>query len=99
MKLGSLSFVLLIFLSLSLNNCATVDTVSSFTNESPKLYSGTRLDWTATSEDELRLRLYEEKFGVLPPDYPRSDLFFSFILDTFVLPVTLPIAMYEIIFE
>lgn len=82
-----------------MNHCATVDTVSSLTIDSPKLYSGTRLDWAAISEDDLRLRVYAEKFNVVPPVHPKSDLLFSFVLDTVVLPVTLPIALYEIIFE
>jgi uncharacterized protein YceK len=82
-----------------MNCCATINTVSNFTNESPKVYSGTRLDKTAISEKKLRLMVYKEKFGIEPPKNPETDIFFSFILDTIILPVTVPIALYEIIFE
>jgi uncharacterized protein YceK len=91
--------ILIVVALLSLNGCATIDTVSSFTIESPKIYSGTRLDKVAMNKEHIRLRVYKEKFNVVPPENPETDIFFSFLLDTIILPVTVPIAFYETLFQ
>lgn len=83
---------------LSLNGCATIETVSNFTIDSPKIYSGTRLDNTAIAENHIRLRVYKEKFNVEPPENPEADLFFSFLFDTIILPVTASAALFEVLF-
>jgi uncharacterized protein YceK len=34
-----------------------------------------------------------------PPEYPLADIAFSAVLDTIILPVTFPVATYELVFE
>jgi uncharacterized protein YceK len=80
--------------------CATLTTATHFTGESPMVYSGTRLDMRASAHDEEALRVYREKYGVKPPAYPKLDLPFSFLFDTFILfPVVMPIFLYQSVFE
>jgi uncharacterized protein YceK len=75
--------------------CATVRTVPSLaTPEQPKIYSGTRLDLNAISENEEALK----KFNAKSPEHPLIDLPFSALLDTFMLPLTFSVATYELIF-
>lgn len=62
---------------------------------SPKVYSGARLDFKAATGDTAGVK----KFKVEPPDYPLVDILFSAALDTFILPLTLSVATYEVIFE
>lgn len=82
------------------SGCATIKTASHFTADSPKFYSGARLDIHASSNDESMLRVYKEKYDVEPPEYPRIDLPFSFLFDTFILiPVVLPVALYQAVFD
>ncbi len=90
-------FIIILFYCL--NACATYETISHFSIDSPKLYGGTRLDKAAISEDDLRLRVYQEKFDITPPENPGLDIGFSFVFDTLLLPVTLPIILYDVIFE
>lgn len=90
-------FMVLLLLT---TGCATGRTVTRFSEGSPMLYSGTRLDIHAISADEPVLQMYKEKFGVEPPDHPKLDLPFSFLLDTLVLiPIVLPLALYDAVFE
>jgi uncharacterized protein YceK len=80
--------------------CATLTTAAHFTEDSPKFYSGTRLDIHARAQDENILFVYKNKYGVEPPDYPRIDLPFSFLFDTVILiPVVLPIVLYQTVFD
>ena len=83
---------------LSLNGCATIETASNFTIDSPKIYSGTRLNNTAITKNHIRLRVYQEKFNVEPPENPEADLFFSFLFDTIILPVTASATLFEVLF-
>ncbi|OGW46340.1 MAG: hypothetical protein A2078_01575 [Nitrospirae bacterium GWC2_57_9] len=83
-----------------MQGCATLTTASHFTAESPKIYSGTRLDIHASRHNEDTLRVYREKYGVEPPAYPVVDLPFSFLFDTIILgPVVLPIVLYQAVFD
>ncbi len=79
--------------------CATVRTASHFTRESPKLYSGVRLDLHAIRHENEMLRAYDRRDHVAPPARPALDLPFSFLLDSALLPVTSPVALYEVVFE
>ncbi len=82
------------------SGCATLTTASHFTEDSPKFYSGTRLDIHSSAQDENILLVYKNKYGVEPPDYPRIDLPFSLLFDTVILvPVVLPIVLYQIVFD
>lgn len=81
-------------------SCATARTVNHFSEGSPLIYSGTRLDIQAISKNEEVLQIYREKHGVEPPGYPEIDLPFSFVLDTVLLvPVVLPLALYRAVLE
>jgi uncharacterized protein YceK len=87
--------LLLIFFVIGSASCATVRTVPSLaTPEQPKIYSGTRLDLHAISKNEEALK----KFDAKSPEHPLIDLPFSALLDTLLLPVTFPVACYELIF-
>jgi uncharacterized protein YceK len=85
---------------LVMSGCGTLTTVSHFTEDSPKFYSGTRLDVLASKEDEDILLAYKNKYGVEPPAYPRIDLPFSVMLDTIILvPIVLPVVLYQAVFD
>jgi len=84
-----------IFFILTLSGCGTIRMMPSVGRaRAPKIYSGARLDLHAISGSERRLKA----FGAAPPEYPLIDLPFSILLDTLILPVTFPIATYEILF-
>ena len=66
--------------------CATYKTISvaKYGSSSPRVYSGTRLNFHAISDNRYALK----KFDVAPPEYPILDLPTSFALDTLLLPMT-----------
>lgn len=74
-------FICIIFLS----GCATFRTLDTELplNERMFVYSGTRLDWAATTNNQVALK----KIKVEPPRYPLVDLPLSFALDTFFFPL------------
>jgi len=82
-------------MSLAATGCASFSTISEATPGSPKVYSGTRLDIHAISNDATGLR----QFKVAPPPHPEADLPFSFLLDTIMFPLTFSSATYEFVFE
>jgi uncharacterized protein YceK len=85
---------------LSTTACATLTTTSHFTEDSPKIYSGTRLDLHASTQHDDVLRSYRDKYGVEPPDHPKLDLPFSLLFDTIILvPVVMPILLYQAAFD
>lgn len=89
-----LASAMLIFMLLT-TGCATLTTASHLTKESPMIYSGTRLDIHASANHEDILRVYRDKYGVEPPDYPKLDLPISLLLDTILLfPMVIPIVWY-----
>ena len=89
----------LIFMLLT-TGCATLTTASHFTGESPKIYSGTRLDIHTSANHENILQGYKDKYGVEPPAYPKLDLPFSLLLDTIILvPLVLPVVLYHAAFD
>ena len=69
------------------SGCATFKTLDTDLplNQRMFVYSGTRLDWSAITHNEVAL----SKMKVPPPQYPAIDLPLSFALDTFFLPLTL----------
>ena len=82
---GNKRFIsLMLICMLATTGCATLTTTSHFTKESPRIYSGTRLDIHATAYHEDILRMYREKYGVTPPNHPLLDLPFSLLLDTVI---------------
>jgi uncharacterized protein YceK len=90
-----LVLLLLIVLVFGLLGCATTQTMPSVaTPEHPKIYSGARLDFYAISHNEEALK----KFNAKPPEHPLIDFPFSVILDTIILPITYPVASYELLF-
>jgi uncharacterized protein YceK len=69
------------------SGCATFNTLDATELPLPErvfIYSGTRLDWAALTQDEVALR----KFDVNPPSYPLLDIPLSFALDSLFLPLT-----------
>lgn len=85
----------MILLTGTSTGCATYRTISAAEPGSPKVFSGTRLDINAIAGDELGIR----KFRATPPSYPLVDLPLSVVADTILLPLTLPVATYELVFE
>lgn len=87
---------IIVVLAISGEGCGTIRTVPSLASEDhPKVYSGTRLDLNAIAKNEERLK----KFKAEAPEHPGIDLPFSCILDTLFLPLTLPVAAYEFVFD
>jgi uncharacterized protein YceK len=94
----SLSAILILVL-LS-QGCASLTTAAHFTRDSPKAYSGTRLDLHASAHNEKMLGLYKDRYGVEPPPYPKLDLPFSFLFDTVIFfPLVLPVVLYQAVFD
>lgn len=75
--------------------CASYRTISTAEPSTPKVFSGTRLDVHAILHNERGLR----QFKTEPPLYPWLDLPFSVLLDMAVLPLSLSIALYQVVFE
>lgn len=71
---------------LTLSGCATFKTLDTDLplNERMFVYSGTRLDWSALTENQAALK----KIKVTPPRYPLIDLPLSFTLDSIFLPLS-----------
>jgi uncharacterized protein YceK len=78
------------------SGCSTLRTVPHFTLNSPKLYSGTRMDLDAMKHNKDYVL---KKYNVDAPSNPKLDLPFSFLMDTVVLPVVFPVALSDAIFE
>jgi uncharacterized protein YceK len=85
----------ILVVSALLTGCATYETISNAGINTPKFYSGTRLNLAALREDDDQLR----RFPARPPRHPAADLPLSLVLDTALLPMTAPVALYEVIFE
>jgi uncharacterized protein YceK len=71
---------------LALSGCATFKTLDTDLplNERMFVYSGTRLDWSALTENQPSLK----KIKVTPPRYPLIDLPLSLTLDSIFLPLS-----------
>lgn len=84
-KILAISIIFSTALLLS-TGCATYKTISviKYGSSSPRIYSGTRLNIYAISDNRYALK----KFDVKPPEYPILDLPTSFALDTLLLPMT-----------
>lgn len=67
-----------------LSGCATFKTLDTDIPLSQRMfiYSGTRLNWAAVTENQAALK----RMKVTPPRYPIVDLPLSFTLDTFFSP-------------
>lgn len=85
----------MILLAGASTGCATYRTISAAEPGSPKVFSGTRLDINAIAGDAVGIR----KSRAAPPSYPLVDLPLSVVADTVLLPLTLPVATYELVFE
>lgn len=74
--------ILILLLLIEHNNCATILSIPDWTkNNAPVFYSGTRCDAGLIIEN-----------GITDDPIYIVDLPFSFILDTILLPVSLPFA-------
>ncbi len=83
------------FAVLASPGCATYQTISNAGIGTPKFYSGTRMNAAALRGDESEL----QRFPGTPPRRPALDLPLSLVLDTALLPMTAPSALYEVLFE
>jgi uncharacterized protein YceK len=92
----SLFLWILLALAIGSEGCATIRSMPSMSSPGyPRVYSGARLDFDAMTENDERLK----KFKAEAPEHAVIDFPFSLILDTLILPVTLPVTTYEILFE
>ncbi len=93
--LGSCVLPMLLVASIGLAACGTIRTMPTLASyDVPKVYSGTRLDVCGAGQSEACHR----QFSMNAPEHPLLDLPFSLVLDTIFLPVTVPVALYEIVF-
>jgi uncharacterized protein YceK len=73
---------------MGLSGCATFKSINVAAHqplyERILIYSGTRLDWAAITENEAAI----SKLKATPPSYPLVDLPFSFALDSIFLPLS-----------
>ncbi len=76
-----------------LSGCATFKTLDTDLplNQRMFIYSGTRLDWSAITENHVALK----KMKITPPQYPLLDLPLSFALDS----VFFPLSVFAVIFQ
>ena len=84
-----LPVILFVFI---LGGCGTLKTVSKAAPGTPKVYSGTRFDIEAIRGNPYRM----SKYRVAPPEHPALDIPLSFVADSLLLPLTLPVAAYEV---
>ena len=73
---------------MGLSGCATFKSINVAAHlplyERPLIYSGSRLDWAAITENDAAI----SKLKATPPSYPLVDLPFSFALDSILLPLS-----------
>ena len=73
---------------MGLSGCATFKSINVAAllplYERILIYSGTRLDWAAITENDAAI----SKLKATPPSYPLVDLPLSFALDTILLPLS-----------
>jgi uncharacterized protein YceK len=81
-------FMISLFL-LSVTSCSTYKTLNSATLDSPVVFSGTRLNMCAISQDKVAM----QKFNTKPVEYPYVDLPASFLLDFLMFPLTVSAAI------
>jgi len=94
-KYKKIIFSLIILgLIITTSACATYKTLENAKFNSPKVFSGTRLDLHAINNNTVALK----KFKVDPPKYPLLDLPGSFVLDVVAAPATLGLTAYEALF-
>lgn len=89
------TYFLASLLLISLAGCATYRTISTAELGSAKVFSGSRLDIGAMCGEVESTR----QFKTAPPLYPVIDLPFSVAMDIFLLPLTIPAALYEFLFK
>jgi len=88
-------FLIMCLVATGLIGCGTVRTMPSMGSYgSPKMMSGSRLDYHAAREDMTALR----KFNAEAPEHPLIDLPFSVLLDAIILPITFSVSAYEFVF-
>lgn len=74
---------------LAVSGCASLKTLNAAQANAPVVYAGTCLDWYAIQGGCCA----QEHFGTSAPLYPEADLPASLLLDTLLLPITLPTAL------
>ena len=100
MKVNKRLISIILICMLLTTGCATLTTTAHFTKESPRIFSGTRLDIHASAHHEEMLQIYKDKYGVTPPIYPKLDLPFSLLLDTIIFfPIVSHIVVIRLFFD
>ncbi|MDH4162210.1 MAG: YceK/YidQ family lipoprotein [Nitrospirota bacterium] len=90
------ALIIILLATIILSGCATIRTMPSLgSHGTPKVMSGARLDYNAATDDQEELK----KFTASAPDHPVLDLPFSATLDLIIIPITLSVAAYELVFE
>jgi len=97
MRRSLISLLMLTFImSSGLFGCATIRTMPNMgIHGSPKVFSGVQLDYNAATANMAALSNIKAE----APDHPLLDLPFSAVLDLIIIPVTVSIATYELLFE
>jgi uncharacterized protein YceK len=75
-----------------LSACSTVNTLSHSEQGSPRVFSGTRLNIAAMSDDADSLANFAA-YDMRPVEYPFFDLPFSLAADLVLLPVTVGVSV------
>ncbi|HBQ45227.1 MAG TPA: YceK/YidQ family lipoprotein [Thiomicrospira sp.] len=70
-----------------LSGCSTIKTLDSATIDSPVVFSGTRLNICAITDDKVGMI----KFNTKPVEYPVLDLPASFLLDLIMFPLAISV--------
>ena len=96
----SISYIAILLIAATalsaLSGCATIRTMPDMGRHgSPKMFSGLQLDYNAATGNMTALANIKAK----APDHPLLDLPFSTLLDLIIIPVTVSIATYELLFE
>lgn len=79
-------------LGFSLCACSTMNSVTYVSRDTPKYFTGTRLNVAALRDDWVTLAEFE-RHGMKPAPYPLADLPFSVALDLFLTPYMLSCAI------
>lgn len=89
MRLAGKSKLLSLLLVAQLTGCATVDGWVNAPDEESMIYIGTRINNSAMNDECCT----ELEYGTAGPKNPKLDWLGSFLLDTLLLPISLPMTL------
>ncbi len=89
-----MNYILSLILSIFIVNCATLQTIpKSLEQDNPAIYSGFLTIWMEPSGLNDLIFYYDEMDGIYTYLIYGIDTPLSFVLDTILLPVTIPLAI------